>query len=48
MSFIFSLLLNKLDFFVNNLLIFAGIEISDIFAVDLEHAYYYRFRNQLF
>jgi hypothetical protein len=47
-GFIFSLLLDQLDFFVNNLLVFSSIEISNVFAVDLEHANNYRFRNQLF
>jgi hypothetical protein len=30
------------------LLILAGVEIPDVFAVDLEHAYDYRLRDQVF
>ena len=36
---VFSFLLDQLDFFFDNLLEFAGIEVSDVLAVDLEHAY---------
>ena len=44
-GFILGLLLNQLNFFIDNLLIFTSIEISDILAVNLEHADDNRLRN---
>jgi len=38
-SFILSFLLNKLDLLLNNLLELTSVEVSDVLAVDLEHAY---------
>jgi predicted permease len=38
MSFILSLRLDKLNFLISNLLILAGIKVSYVLAVDLEHA----------
>ena len=38
-SFVFGLRLDKFDFFVSNLLILSSVEVSDVLAIDLEHAH---------
>ena len=38
-SFVFGLRLDKFDFLVSNLLILSSVEVSDVLAIDLEHAH---------
>jgi len=38
-SFVLGLRLDKFDFFVSNLLILSSVEVSDVLAIDLEHAH---------